>query len=976
MTGQAGDFHASVLRADDLLALTFDCFNLRLDRPQGRPPRLSRVTAGQPAFIVVGLAAQHIAERFMTDSIQRLVPSLMANRSRLAFRVADDMDSLPFSLEALLDWAPHSLSVTANAVAQLAGPERPGPAEPALTQTAIELPRRLVLSPDAGAGWAHAVEPVVHDIAGQLKVAELWHTRLGGRQDGRVDESRMPTVRAVWAHNLFDPPTDTLGSPLDDAIRSSIVMLSSDFTQTITRLGPGLPQGEEIPYDPLPLHATHLVLSALGGWTDIRGEWDFPAPPGADEFPLDHVVEIWPSSPLVGWRHIVAQGRDQYVRVVQRGFLYPLGHRAVLERVYERKLAPGTETEFLWQTVLKVAVREPVRDYAQFSASHANNAKLPLRRARIETMVTPNLEGQPEASFIPTVQGEPFRFHVVGEDWEGQRIDLHMPLVFVTEQDARQIPALLDSFQGPLVEYRDSDSLRTVDLGGQPVALAPHPPAPLATSLPVQHFTFTHQDTPGLATPFLPYIEKAAVRVPSIDRLVGAYAPVPPVEVELADPERTAGQVFARLSESNPLDLRLPAERAGGLARPNLSIRGLSRSLGAVPDGLDQLAAGNFDPAKLFSGSLGDTTLLGGIRLVDVIGKIVDSTHLPGVTHRESPDGVDVMFQWKPPLKREGFGPLQLAPGAALTLRTDLHLPAGSGAKPRLTVDGLLTRFALDFADVVRVGIDSLRFHAEDGKKLDVDVQGVHLVLRNELSFLNELASVLPANGFSDPPALRVTPEGVTAEYSLGIPAAGIGIFSLENVAVSAGIVLPFVNRPAALRLAFSERAHPFLVSVSAIGGAGFFALEVDTAGIRRLEASIELGANLTVSLGVASANAHVMAGFYFGLRKGTNGRPDDIDFSAYLRVGGAVELLGIAGISFEIYLTMTYEPAYRPTESAPPRPSIGGRAAVVVAAHLLMFTTHVTLSYQKWFDVPALDPSFEDLVDADDWETYCRAFA
>jgi hypothetical protein len=48
----------------------------------------------------------------------------------------------------------------------------------------------------------------------------------------------------------------------------------------------------------------------------------------------------------------------------------------------------------------------------------------------------------------------------------------------------------------------------------------------------------------------------------------------------------------------------------------------------------------------------------------------------------------------------------------------------------------------------------------------------------------------------------------------------------------------------------------------------------------------------------------------------------------------------------------------------------------VVVAVHLLMFTTHVTLAYQKWFDVPALDPSFEDLVDADDWETYCRAFA
>jgi len=969
MTGQTGDFHASVLRADDLLALTFDCFNLRLDRPRGQPPRLSRVTAGQPAFVVVGLAPQHVAERFMIDRFGR-TPSLMANRSRLAFRVTDDVDSLPFSLEALLDWAPHRLSVTANAAARLPGAERPGPAEPAPTQTAIELPYRLVLSPDAGAGWAHAVDAVVHDIAGQLEVAELWHTRLGVRQDGRVDESRMPAVRAVWARNLFEPPSDTLGSPLDDAIRSSIVMLSSDFTQTITRLGPGLPQGEEIPYDPPPLHATHLVLSALGGWTDIRGEWDFPAPPGAGEFPLDQVVEIWPSSSFIGWRHIVAQGRDQYVRVVQRGFLYPLGHRAVLESVFERKLVPGTETEFLWQTVLKIAVREPVRDYGQFSASHANNAKLPLRRARIENMVTPNLEGQPEASFIPKFQGEPFRFHVVGEDWEGQRIDLQMPLVFVTEEDARQIPVLLDTFRGPLVEYRESDSLRTVDLGGQAVALAPHPPAPLATSLPVQRFTFTHQDTLGLATPFLPYIQQAEVRVPSIDRLVGAHAPLPPTQVELLDPEQTAGQVFARLlPTSSPLDLNLPAERAGGLVRPNLSIQGLSRSLGAVPGGLDQLLAGRkLDPAVLFSQALGNATLLGGIMLKDVIGEIGDLTQLPGLTHTEGPNGIDVTFEWKPPLKEAG--PLKLEPGAALTLRTNLHLPVGSGAKPRLTVDGLLTRFALDFAGIARVGIDSLRFHAEDGKKLDVDPRGMRLELRNELSFLNALASILPANGFSDPPALRVTPEGVTADYSIGVPSAGIGIFSLENVAVSAGIVLPFVNRPTAMRLAFSDRAHPFLVTVSAIGGAGFFALEVDTGGIRRIEGSIEIGANLTVDLGIVAANVHVMAGFYFGFRKGPPGGKDEIDFSAYLRIGGAVEVLGIAGISIEIYLTMTYAPQHRP------RPAIGGRAAVVVAVHLLMFTKSMTLTTERWFDVPALDPSFEDLTDADDWETYCRAFA
>ena len=54
--------------------------------------------------------------------------------------------------------------------------------------------------------------------------------------------------------------------------------------------------------------------------------------------------------------------------------------------------------------------------------------------------------------------------------------------------------------------------------------------------------------------------------------------------MDLLDPERTAGQVFAQLR--NQLDLNLPTELAGGLVKPNLSIQGLSRSLGVVPDGL------------------------------------------------------------------------------------------------------------------------------------------------------------------------------------------------------------------------------------------------------------------------------------------------------------------------------------------------------------------------------------------------------
>jgi hypothetical protein len=213
-----------------------------------------------------------------------------------------------------------------------------------------------------------------------------------------------------------------------------------------------------------------------------------------------------------------------------------------------------------------------------------------------------------------------------------------------------------------------------------------------------------------------------------------------------------------------------------------------------------------------------------------------------------------------------------------------------------------------------------------------------------------------------------ITPQSVTAGYSVGLPPAGVGILSLEQVALSASVVLPLDSRPAAVRLAFSERTHPFLVSVSGIGGSGYFALEVDTERVRRLEGAVEVGANITVDLAIVSANVHVMGGFYFGLSR--VGDKDHIEFAAYLRIGGSVELLGIAGVSVDFVLSMSLElDDGRPV-------SVGGRASVVVAVHLLMFTKSVSLSTEKHFAIAAHDPTFDDLVDEADWETYCRAYA
>ena len=178
--------------------------------------------------------------------------------------------------------------------------------------------------------------------------------------------------------------------------------------------------------------------------------------------------------------------------------------------------------------------------------------------------------------------------------------------------------------------------------------------------------------------------------------------------------------------------------------------------------------------------------------------------------------------------------------------------------------------------------------------------EGVALEFDGPLKFVDTLKDILPANGFSDGPSLEVTAAGVRAGYTLGVPTVGVGIFSLQNLSLSAGLSLPFVDQPG-VRFAISERQKPFLVSVALFGGGGFFALGLNARGIEQIEAAIEFGGNLSLDLGVASGGVYVMAGIYFSMT-GT-----EVKLTGYLRMGGYLSVLGIISISIEFYLGFTY---------------------------------------------------------------------
>ena len=322
----APSFVASALRREDMLALRFEFFNLQL---QGA--NVVRQQANQPAYIVVqfvhgtDVAPQAIVEQaflkadeFQSDSeldpndepapSEALAPpgsvgATLAGASRLAFRVPDDIDTIPFTLNDLLAWVNYEQSVASHALPRpriivapeiigiLSGEPTAGATfnqiiidpgiiidllrlirEPSAVETAIEAPGELIVSPSRLAGWAHALQPVTHDSR-----TELWHTRLGvrGQIPGspgmwQVNEtaSFFRTIRAVWTPGF---QRDVAPNPdVPGAFRTSLT--PNDRWQLVRLTSDSLIPG----FTPAPIEVNRLMLTALGAWLDVSGAWSPP----------------------------------------------------------------------------------------------------------------------------------------------------------------------------------------------------------------------------------------------------------------------------------------------------------------------------------------------------------------------------------------------------------------------------------------------------------------------------------------------------------------------------------------------------------------------------------------------------------------------------------------------------------------------------------------------------------------------------
>ena len=548
-------------RAEDMVDVRFLLYNLAVHNSQ-------LVPTGQPAALAVEFASQATGEEAFgepgkTPPAPGKVRAVLGGRSRIVLDLSG-VAPIPITLDNLLRWQAYPLRVVNTATEPDRLPPNARLAAPTPIETAIEAVWNLILSPPPSAGWAHSTNPVtVNDRS------ELWHTRLAANVSQSVDDG--PTVRRtgrfVWSPDFAPlvPHRDPFPMSLAPRQRSQLVAATSD-----TR-GAGAHAGSITP-----IEIEHLLLSGMGTWLRAAGEWDGTVGNGVLE-----------------WRHRSTMGREHFVKFVQDGYLFPFGHRAAKVTITERKFVNGAT--YLIQREF-IQVRQPVVDYTVLP-NPAQFRTLPFRGVRLTTLTTPNLVGATPANTYDIGVGgsnfntstNPFRvqvrnaantgnvdlpFSFVATDHDGQQVAFTFPLVFVYAPETAYDHALMSKLSSRW--NNDADSVRTMTLGGQSVAMAPST-KPGDTSFPLADLRLTAErrraaDGGDIAAAalqsshianFVPVVDRFSARLAAAEAVSGDVLPVSLFYAGhyITDGfgvATTKGEVFAQVF-GDPVDLRAAA---------------------------------------------------------------------------------------------------------------------------------------------------------------------------------------------------------------------------------------------------------------------------------------------------------------------------------------------------------------------------------------------------------------------------------
>lgn len=344
-------------------------------------------------------------------------------------------------------------------------------------------------------------------------------------------------------------------------------------------------------------------------------------------------------------------------------------------------------------------------------------------------------------------------------------------------------------------------------------------------------------------------------------------------------------------------------------------------------------------------------------------------------------------YKWQPEFKQN---PIQVIPdilhvnvsnpNEALTITTKFEKPFDSSKSATMNGSARFNKFGIDLVPLLEVNFNYLEFKTGASEKADVKVdidQDKPIAFKGVLSFVNNLQNIIPSTGFSDDgPYIKLEPTRVIAGFDMSIPNVEVGICMISNISLGASVTLPFTGAPLTIGFNFCKRENPFLLTVSCFGGGGFFMMVTTLKGLQSIEAAFEFGAAMSLNVGVASGGVSVMGGFYFKMELvniEVNGQTEEIaesTLTGYLRINGHLSILGLITVSLEFYL------AFTAVFSGDKVEKLEGLATLKVKVEVLFFSKTVSVTVRRELKGADADPKFIEMIDQDDWQEYCLAFA
>lgn len=924
------------------------------------------------------------------------------------------------------------------------------------SSTSIEAPALMYISPNQMNDFGHKIKLDIRNIeeqrvettevnvnlrvldslgAGKGEISELWHTRLGIKlKNGKTDLSgldSLKTIRVLWADEALlkynaDPPkrdTPFLAS-LDGNNRHKLVHQTSDYAI------PG--------FSPIPVPVKNLMLSSQGAYLNWHAFFNIQAP-------LDGYMNI------SEWEHQATLGRDHYVKIVEKGYLFPFGHRAALVKVTERKFHQQTRSAVNRQRMYIVVLQKEVL-YSR-NDPDGKFIEFPFQDVRIETSATPNIDKPANIltttnayNFFIKVGGDGFKFDLISTDLDGGEHRFRMPMVFVENIIARDYSIM----EQVINQYNNKADFTLINFWNQKIAYAGCM-VDGDTTFETETINFGAQPYPAKwegDIKFHPKIQLANVYIKQIEELTGSHTTA---SISLED-DNNAGSVFARVTGA-VVDFSGGTDKSGGFISPNMSINALSKLQGPVGGDLADIknltfkaekffkALDGLQPPKIFGvidlfSLLSDLNLGGSFNSmkdkIDSVRKEIDdakneilflenqakesaedmtaqiaaakktisvkvkelldtiNSSIPKIPNLKSyftQQAAYIEYKWQPEFKGKQIevisGILNVNvdnPLNALTILTKLEKPFDSGQPTKLNTTARFENFGIDIVPLLEVNFNYLEFRSGSTQKTDVKVDinaSKPIVFKGALSFVNSLQSIIPNTGFSeDGPYIDLQPGGVTAGFNISVPSVSVGICSICNISLGASITLPFTGAPLTMGFNFCTRENPFLLTISCFGGGGYFMMITTLYGIQSVEAAFEFGAAISLDVGVASGGVSVMGGFYFKVEKvhktisNIDHELTEVTLTGYLRINGHLSILGMITVSLEFYL------AFSAVFLGDKVEKLVGEATLKVKVEVLFFSKTVSVSVRRELKGADADPKFGEMIEEDDWQLYCLAFA